>query len=354
MSDKVRLAILARSLEIGGAERQMVELVKKIDLARFDVKVCLFYARGELLSDVVAIDAVEIADLKKRSRWDVFLFFGRLIKTLWGFKADVILSYLDVPNIVAVLVGKLIGARVVVSVRATNMDFSRYDWVEGAVYRLSAGLARFADRVIVNSCFGLDYHHRNGFPRAKMVVIPNGIDTARFAPNMVLRQVQRTNWTVEEDQVLIGIVGRLDPMKDHPTFLQMAEILVKKHPRVRFVCVGDGPESYRRELLLLARKLVSSSLTESFSNVIGEAMACGVPCVVTDVGDSARIVGDVGVVVPAQSPSPLASAVINLLMMSSEKRREWGSKARRRIVSEYSLERMVAATEALLNEVAAT
>ena len=152
-----------------------------------------------------------------------------------------------------------------------------------------------------------------------MAVIPNGIDTSRFREMPGSGARLRALWGVRDDQILIGLVGRLDYMKDHPTFLRAAAKLTHHNDSVRFVCVGGGPISYAAQLKDLSSELglhdrivwagdqddmpsvysaldllVSSSSGEGFSNVIGEAMACGVPCVVTDVGDSALIVGETG------------------------------------------------------------
>ena len=162
-----------------------------------------------------------------------------------------------------------------------------------------------------------------------MTVITNGIDTERFKPDAAARARVREGWGVAENEILIGLMARLDPMKDHSTFLRTAAMLARERPDVRFVCVGNGPGSYKAELHRLATELelngkliwagarrdmpavfnaldiASSSYSEGFSNAIAEAMACSVPCVVTDVGDSASIVSGTGGVVPPAMPDSL-------------------------------------------------
>jgi glycosyltransferase involved in cell wall biosynthesis len=94
----------------------------------------------------------------------------------------------------------------------------------------------------------------------------------------------------------------------------------------------------------------SSSFSEGFSNVIGEAMACGVPCVVTDVGDSKLIVGETGKVVPPEDPAALASACLESLVLPASQRRAIGSEARKRIEENFSAEKMVASMQAIFED----
>jgi len=206
-----------------------------------------------------------------------------------------------------------------------------------------------------------------------MVVIQNGIDTTHFAPDLKAGLRLRASWQVPEGSILIGIVGRLDPIKDHPTFLRAAAILAGSRPDVRFVCIGGGPEEYARDLKNLAYDLglrdkviwpgfitkdmaaaynaldlcSSSSYGEGLSNAVAEAMACGVPCVVTDVGDSPLIVGDTGVVVPPKNPDALAAgwaAMIERLAGNPGLR----AAARKRIESKLSAETLVANVSKIL------
>jgi glycosyltransferase involved in cell wall biosynthesis len=204
-----------------------------------------------------------------------------------------------------------------------------------------------------------------------MVVISNGIDTERFQPDSEAGAKVRAEWGVSENTILIGLVGRLDPMKDHPTFLKAAALLSEERQDVRFVCVGVGEETYAKELYQLTNKLgileqviwaggrsdmpkvynalniasSSSSYGEGFANVIGEAMACGVPCVVTDVGDSAWIVGDTGIVVPPKNPEALAAGWNSLLNLAVTDQVALAEKARKTIVENFSLRNLVQKTE---------
>ncbi|MBI1802396.1 MAG: glycosyltransferase, partial [Chloroflexi bacterium] len=175
---------------------------------------------------------------------------------------------------------------------------------------------------------------------------------------------------VADGELLIGLVGRLDPMKGHPTFLRAAAAIALACPQARFVCVGDGPAAYRARLRALCLSLgldgkiewaghqndmasvysamdvaVSVSLSEGFSNAIGEAMACAVPCIVTPAGDSALIVGPTGSVVPPNDPVAMSQACRHFIELSERERRQLGLQARARIEQEFNVPRLIERTQ---------
>ncbi len=239
-----------------------------------------------------------------------------------------------------------------------------------AAYRVEPLAARAADLVICNSQAGRGAAIAMGYPAQRTITIENGIDTARFRPDADARKEIREGWCIDDEVPLIGIVGRLDPLKDHVSFLYAAATVQKWQPASRFLILGDGPDEKRANLADVAAALgltdalrwewaqgemesmypaldvlVSASTTEGFSNVIAEAMACGVPCAVTDVGDSALIVGDTGAVVPPSDPEALAQAILSVLERRSA---ALSGAARARIVENFTVERMVTRTEAAL------
>ena len=256
------------------------------------------------------------------------------------------------------------------------MDLSRYDWFWRLSFFLERKLSRFADLIIVNSYAGMEYSAQNGFPMEKMIVIPNGIETANFSPQPTLREKIRKEWEISNNETLIGLVARLDPKKDHITFLKAAAQVSRVRPDIRFVCVGRGDEVYYERLRHIGDECglngrilwagsrddmpavyngldilcLSSAFGEGFPNVIGEAMACGVPCVVTDVGDSARIVGDNGIVVPPGQPEALSSGLLEMVARIEKNKEDLADRLRRRIVEEFSVEKMVQLTEAALSD----
>ena len=344
------------------------------------MRVVVFYSGGPLEKELREA-GVRVGGLDKRGRWDLLGFLSRLVRILHEEKPDTLYAFLGSPNILTVLLKPLFPrTRMVWGVRASNVDLDRYDWLARLSYEVERRLSRFADMIIVNSRAGMDYAVANGFPKNRMVVIPNGIDTERYCPEPEARPRVRAEWGVTEDEKLIGLVGRLDPMKDHPTFLRAASLLSQERDDVRFVCVGDGPAGYRRELHGLAENLgvaqrvtwagvredmlavynaldivtSSSAYGEGFSNVVGEAMSCGVPCVATDIGDSAWIVGDQGLVVPPSNPEALAARWQDVLDKASEAQSSIGLNLRERVVHNFSLDHMIERTIKVLGSDNAT
>lgn len=366
------ILFLTRSLDRGGAERQLVVLAKGLADRGYPVAVAVFFGGGAYEPEL-AEARVRVIDLGKQGRWDILPFLLRLLRLLRKEHPVVLHAYLSVPNILAVVLKPLLsGTRIVWGVRASNVDLSRYDWLSRLAYVLERRLARFVDCIIANAHAGKRYAVEKGFPEEKIAVIPNGIDTEYFRFDAVGRQRVRREWGINESQILIGLVGRLDPMKDHPIFLEAVSRIAREREDVRFVCVGGGPVDYAKALkqhaadLGLTNRLIwidsrddmpavlsaldiaaSSSFGEGFSNVIAEAMACERPCVVTDVGDSAHIVGELGEVVPPRDPDALAAAMARMLDRI-EGNADTGRRARARIVEVFSVDRMVMRTEQVL------
>ena len=210
-----------------------------------------------------------------------------------------------------------------------------------------------------------------------MIVIPNGTDLSAFRPNQGARHSVRKELEIPEEAPLIGLVGRFHPHKDHYNFLRAASSLYRDRRDVHFVLCGDEVTWQNSRLVgwiqeagiqqcshLLGRRddiprltaaldiATSSSFGESFANVIVEAMSCGVPCVVTDVGDSAVIVGNTGRVVPPQNPQKLAHALRELLGLGHTGRTRLGIAARSRIQEYFDLPGAVARYENVYQELA--
>ena len=230
---------------------------------------------------------------------------------------------------------KPVGAKVVWGLRASRVEILLYDYTRRAMCRLESALARFADLIICNSGAGLAHLAERGFPMSGVMVVPNGIDTERFSPNPILGRQFRAKWGVFREHYLVGLVARIDPMKGHADFLAAADLVRRRYADARFVVVGDGPDEQRRELRNMARELClndeviwsgerldipavlaaldlsvsASRLGEGCSNVLAESMACGVPCVATDVGDAAKIIGDFGWIVKPCDSVALAEGI---------------------------------------------
>jgi glycosyltransferase involved in cell wall biosynthesis len=366
----MKIMFLIRSLEFGGAERQLVNLAQGLRKSGHDVVVVTLYS-GESLEKELFNAGIVVQTLGKRGRWDILKSALKLIRLVKEFRPDILHGYLSTANLLGLL-PKLIfpSLKLVWGVRASNVDFSYYDWFTKFCFRCECILSKAPDLIIANSYAGREHHVQHGFPRTKLIVIHNGIDTERFSPDEKAGKKVRSEWGIEDRHTLIGVVGRLDPMKDHPTFLKAAAMVVEGKSDIRLVCIGDGPSDYRDKLQSLANKLglgsrliwgglrqdmssvynaldlavSSSSWGEGLPNAVVEAMACGVPCVVTSVGDSALLVDEPELVVKSSDPALLAQGINTALTSAYRK----GSCLRERIVKDFSMANCVEQTQRTL------
>lgn len=368
----MRILFLVRALGVGGAERQLVALARELHRTGHEIGVAVFY-HGGAFEDELRSSGVAVHDLRKRGRWDLPGALFRLRRLVRRTRPDVLHAYLPEANILAAVARPLCPPlKVVWGIRTSMHDFTAYGWVSRAAHWVEARLSHMADLVIANSQAGAARAAERGIDPRVIACVPNGIDCSRFRRDQEGRSRVRAEWRVPEGVPLVGLVARLDPVKDHSRFLQAAARVAARRPDVRYVCVGEGLDVFARPLREQAARLglyglltwagpredmpaVYSALDlnvlpswsgEGFPNVVAEAMACGTPCVVTDVGDSALIVGDTGVVVPPRDPEALAAGILRALEAPAGPH---GSPSTREIIERrYSLAALVDRTTAEL------
>lgn len=365
------------TLNYGGAEMQATVLANGLARAGHEVSLFVSYSGGPLRERLS--DEVRLHCFGRRSRWDVIRLLRRLFVTLGEEKPEVLYAFMPGANLAAFLAKlRFPGLKVTWGVRASSVDLAHYDWGASVASWLEGRLSRWPNLIIANSTAGRRDAIAKGFPDSEnFIVIPNGIDVERFQPNREARESLRGEWDVLNDETLIGIVARLDPMKDHANFLKAAAALSRKISGVKFVSVGDGPSELVRKLerqardIGLAGKMIwagkrgdlpavhnaldllvsSSAFGEGFSNAIGEAMACGVPCVATDVGDAREILGDLGVVVSARNPQALADGMSEMLERLRIEGESLKARARQRICERFSVESLTRRTADALERI---
>ena len=378
----MKLLLLARALRPGGTERQIVNIAQGLSARGVDVHIATLYPGGRLENDLSSgPQTPTLHTIGKTGRWDLAGFGWRLRRFLASRRFDVIYSFLPGPNVLALL-GRTLRQRprIVWGIRDSLLDLSLYDrftkWVVGVESRLSP----LADHVILNSRAALDTWRSGGFPEFKLSHVANGIDTRRHVPNEDARRLLREELGIPPSADLVGLVARVDPNKGHDTFLEAASLLRNHLPATRFLCVGGvtrGMDRYAAEIrrqataldlddsvywledrsdvpdVMAALDIVTSSsgFSEGFPNAVAEGMACGVPAVVTDVGDAADIVGPNGAVVPPRDPARLAETWARTLALSTAERRALGARCRARIQESFSIDRMADETLAVLNNV---
>ncbi len=356
------VCLFTRALEIGGTERQLVTLARALDRTRIEPTVLTYYPGGPLASELT--DAgIRHASLAKRGRWDVVGFTARLASWLRYNRPNVLHSFLTTDNLFAALAGRLAHRpQLVWGARATYMDLSRFDTAARLTYWLEGRFAGVPASIVANAHSGRAHLVTRGFSEERIRVVPNGIDPTRFRPNPEARKRQRTAWGVSDDNLVIGCVARLDPMKDHETLLAAFARLAGATAGARLVCVGDGERAGqlrdRADALGISGRVVwtgaahnvealypgfdlhvSASYGEAFPNSVAEAMATGIPNVATDVGDCARILGETGWLVPARDPEALATT-FHAARNDRSSFTARGAAARRRIEDHFSVTTM--------------
>jgi glycosyltransferase involved in cell wall biosynthesis len=373
-----KMVHLISSLYVGGAETTLYKLLSQINRQGFEAAVVCMIESGPVGERILKL-GVPVYSLGMRRGRPSPVGLWQLVRFLRQERPEILQTWLYHADLMGMVAGKLAGVRTILwNVRACDMDMSQYRPLSAWTRRVCAWLSGWPAAVIVNSEAGRVFHARSGYRPRRWVLIPNGFDTRQFKPDPVARRDVRHELGLAEDDLLVGLVARFDPMKDHETFLRAAEQLIQTHPRTHFVMVGDNitrdnavlsaliaQTQLGKQVHLLGRRsdvprlmtaldiATCSSYSEGFPNVVGEAMACGVPCVVTNVGDTPRIVGGAGVVVPPKDPGAIADGWRRVIAMGTEGRQPLGQAARKRIEENYSLECVVRQYEDLYSSLIA-
>ena len=378
MSHKpITIVHLITELNMGGAEQMLHKLVSKMDPRKFRSIVISMTDRGPV-GEKIASDGIPVLELGMTLGRPNLKGFYRIFYYLHREQADILQTWLYHADLLGLVAGRLAGIkRIVWGLRCSNMHLRNYRPLTALTVKAGTLLSPLADAIVVNSRKGRDVHRRRGYHTDRMIFIPNGFDVNRFHPDESAKKWLTNHLGIPEDVVLVGLVARFDPMKDQPTFLNAASLILKKHDSVHFVLIGKDIVPTNKVLtpfindhlrsrvhLLGVRRDIprltaafdignsSSAFGEGFSNTIGEAMACGVPCVVTNVGDSSFVVGDTGFVVPPKEPETLAKAWEEMLKQGRDSRKAMGEKARERITENFELGKIVKRFEHLYKKLA--
>lgn len=303
-----------------------------------------------------------------------FLLSGlwQLYKLLRMHKPDVVQTWMYHADLIGGIVAKTAGIKSIYwNVRHTTLEIGQSKrstiWVAKACALLSAWIPK---KIIYCAHEAKTVHVKLGYKIDKSEVVGNGYDLTQFRLDEISGAAVRTEIKLTEESVLIGMVGRFDPQKDHFNLVDALSLVKKTVSTFNLVLIGRDLDSANKELnkhiaekdltenvILLGQRtdipavmnsldinVLSSSFGEGFPNVVAEAMACGTPCVTTKVGDTAIIVGNTGWVVPPKNPQALANAILEAMAEKENNPRVWKARKKaccEKIVNNFSIDKMV-------------
>ena len=364
-TSKLNIVHVITGLQTGGAEMMLYKLQSEVsEDQNVRSQVVSLLPEGPIGERIRELGVpVTTLDMPRGAlTWDGL---RRLYGLLRREQPNIVQTWMYHADLIGGIVARMAGVdHIVWNIRSSTLDPDRDKrttiWTAKICAYLSSWLP---DRIVTCAREAGRVHAELGYDASKMVVVPNGFDTEQYRPDEQRRAQIRDELNVQ-NKAVVGLVARYHPQKDHRTFVCAAARLVERVPHAHFVLCGTDVTWENQELvcwieehglrnsfsLLGSRDDVASIMTafdvavlssatgEAFPNVVGEAMACGVPCVVTRVGDSAEIIGDTGIAVPTESPVEFADACEKILSQSVDERKELGQKARDRVERLYSLE----------------
>jgi glycosyltransferase involved in cell wall biosynthesis len=361
---RIRVLHVVTGLGRGGAETSLLRTLAHADPDRFSHHVVSLVPSGELAYAVRETGA-EVLDLPVAPGVLAFLSLARLGGIMRSRRPDLVQTWMYHSDLLGGLAARIAGSPPVVwGLHHANLDPKLNKRSTLGVARTCATLSGWLPSAIVCCSEATRRIHADfGYEAGKMHVIPNGYEVEDFRPDPTACAEVRRELGLTDDDLVVGMVGRYHPLKDHRNFLAAARRLLDAGVAARFVLCGLGVDEANDELMALVdryelREVTNllgerkdpqrimngfdlgtiSSAGEGFPNVVCEMMLCGIPCVVTDVGDAALIVGETGQVVPSSDAAALAEGWRHVLQLDAETRHSKGKAARLRIVRNYSAE----------------
>ncbi len=348
-------------LAVGGAEMALYRLIRQFDGSAYAHTVVALTPGGGMYPRFTEAGiGLVVLDVRRSP----FLHMLRLVRLIRTLRPDIVQTWLYHADFLGGLAARLAGNRNVIwgirttdvnggCARSTTLLRQACAWLSRRVPHTIVCVAEAARRS----------HCAVGYDAGRMVVVANGFDLAALGAGHAQRDALRAACGFASGDVVLGTLGRFNLDKDHANFVAAAARLAGLHPRLRFLMVGKDLDSGNTELMgwIAAAGLVGrfvllgeradvaaclsamdifclSSRTEAFPNVVGEAMAMGLPCVATDVGDVGILMGDTGVIVPRSDPEALAVGVAGLVARGPAYCTQMGNRARERIHAVFTMD----------------
>jgi glycosyltransferase involved in cell wall biosynthesis len=365
INNRINIICAIRSLEIGGAERQFVELVNNIDQNKFKLMVIVAYEKGELFADLNS--NLDVICLQKTKMTDLKSFF-KLNKVISTFKPDVVYTFMPDMNITLGALKILCRHKfkLIWGQFGSEPDNSSYGRVKDRVYRIQFFFRKSANAILSDGLRGLEFLDKYDYKIKNKKVIPSGTNTKKFSFNEIYRSEFRLKYNYHQDDFVVGICSRLDYMKGYLIFAEAAKTLNSKYKDIKFVSMGFGDDQIMEDAIkilgsasnnfLWLGKISSpqevysgwdlycstSLFGEGFSNSIIEAMSCQLPVIATDVGDAKKQLGELGFII---EPNNVEALVAKIEWCYLNRNTLNGYEFRERILNNFSTKAMVESSE---------
>jgi glycosyltransferase involved in cell wall biosynthesis len=373
----VKITHIITGLSADGAETMLYGLLRSLDAQLYTNEVICLTRRGAMAERIESL-GIPVRALNMSPGIPNPLLLASLTSSIRKSRPDIVQTWMYHSDLLGGVCARLAGQpNVVWNIRHNRPSLATDKYYTVLTARMCARASKWLPvKIVCCSKEARDAHVSLGYVSSKFEIIPNGIDVERFRPDPNAARVLRQQLGVPQYSPMIGVIARFHPVKGHRTFIEAAGKLHTLRPDVHFVLCGGQVDRNNEELVTQIRNAgidsccdllgikqdvapivaaldiaTSASLSESFPNVVAEAMACGVPCVVTDVGGSRALVGNTGKVVPPKDPKAIVKAWQELLDMGPEGRRELGATARQRIENHFSLGACVRRYEELYQSV---
>jgi glycosyltransferase involved in cell wall biosynthesis len=355
-----KITHIITGLKTGGAELSLFNLLSWGLSSQYDSTVVSLDGLGKTTSLIENLGVPVITlNFRKPARW--FVNSSHLKKAISRINPDLVQGWMYHGNLASHFYKKHSRGKCleVWNVRHSMDNYNKEKLTTKYVMHANRIFSNKVDKIIYNSEFSRDTHEGWGFASGNSIAIPNGVDFHKFNSSMDARISVRKKHSIPLDAFVVGHVGRFHPIKDHATFLKAMVKVLQKNESTHAVLCGSGvtytnriisdliPSRFVERVHLLGERndmprifssfdvFCQTSLSESFPNVLLEAMSTCVPCIVTNVGDSKKIIGDTGSIIPTQNEEKIHEVILDYVLMATQELIELGKQARERIEYNY-------------------
>lgn len=360
------------SLKLGGAEQQAVLIANNMANQGHEVSFVIFKDCGELI-DKIDQTRITLVIFPVTGPLSALFALSKLVCICSKYNPTVIYSMLPLANLLAGILGLLRKNLGIIWGIRSSIFSTKYKIKVQALYWLETKLIWLADGIITNSIAGRQKISDRHLLSGRVITIANGIDTSRYYPDIATRTEMRNHYNLAPGIIAIGIVARLDPIKDHFTFIRAAARFAAEFENSKFFIIGDGDPTYVSEIEALVQDLeifnrvvltssildinaannmldimTLTSTSEGFPNAIGEAMAASTPCVATNVGDCEYLIGNRELICPVGDDRALYA--IWRRLADKKLRATKGHEAYKRVTQHFSVDKCIQSTTSFLDK----